>query len=267
MVNFFDNSYQEAAFFASAVVGIFSYYVMVLIINKYHEKKSNIVRTLAFCIFFLASAVIIDPATFVIFRAFGLTGAPWNYATGIQTTASFGLAGIANAFLVGFLVKVFREGKYTWYSYIIIVLELVVLPWGLYLSIVGQDTLPVLALLLAASLVLYIIQIVVASRLEGRIDKSQDYVSFKGIQYIGVSGMFLIATFAAFVLQEVAKQVSIFASIGLMEGSDSIFVPLGWVFAGITTYLLYVGYIMPEWVKKRWTRQATKSKRLKKTMP
>ncbi|HMF33889.1 MAG TPA: hypothetical protein VKK79_20865 [Candidatus Lokiarchaeia archaeon] len=252
---YFDNFYQEMAYFASIVVGIFSYYVMALMFKRNQEKKSDVVRTLTIVVLFLSSAVIIDPLLFTIFRLYGLQGASWDYATNVQSTFSFGLAGIANAFLVTFLIKVFTEGKYPWYSYIFIILELAILPVGLTLAIIGQDTLPILLVLVVTSLVIYAVQIIAAIRLRRRIKERNDPIAYQGVLYIGISGIFLIATFVSFVLQEVAKQVPDFVTIGLMQGESSIFITLGWIFAGITAYYLYVGYIIPEWIKKRWAKK------------
>ncbi len=228
---------------------------MALMYKRFQSKKSDIVRVLTLAVFSLSTAVAIDPLLFVIFRLSGLQGAGWNYATDIQSTLSFGLAGLANAFLVSFLVKVFTESRYPWYSYLLIILELSVLPIGLYLAIFGEDTLPILLLLVVTSIVLYTLQIIAAARLRRRIIERNDPVAYHGIQYIALSGIFLIATFGAFVLQEIAKLVPEFAIMGLMQSNSSIFIPLGWIFAGITTYFLYIGYIVPDWMKRRWEKK------------
>lgn len=257
MVNFFDNEYQELAFIASVFVGIFSYYLWVSITKRYFVRKTSILRTLAYVIFFLATAIIIDPLLFTIYRLNGIQGDSWIYAENIQNVLSFGFCGIANAFLVSFLVNIFSEGKYPKYSYVLIILELTVLPVGLYLAIIAQDTLPIMLVLVIASVFIYVLQMIATSNLRRRMKGASDIASYKGILYIGLSGLFLLATFTAFILQEVGMQdPADFVTLGLMQGTSSIFIPIAWVFAGITTYSLYVGYVMPEWVKKRWTKES-----------
>jgi predicted MFS family arabinose efflux permease len=106
--------------------------------------------------------------------------------------------------------------------------------------------------------VIYILQIFAAIKLRRRLKEKNDPVAYQGILYIGLSGVFLVATFVSFVLQNVAQVDPDFYSMVLIIGESSIFITLGWIFAGLTTYCLYIGYIIPEWIRKRWAQKTLK---------
>lgn len=257
---FFDNNYQIMAFCAAIIAGIFSYFTMILMINRYRKKKSEILRILTITIFFLATAVILDPLLFTIYRISGLNGSAFEFAVNIQTHLSFGSAGIANAFLVIFIVNVFLDNKYLWFSYIFIIIEISILPLGISFLLAGQDTLPILLIFLITSIMIYILQIIVADRLRKKLKKQEDPVAYQGILHLEGSAFFLIITFVMFIFQQVAVQTPEFVSAGLVQGENSIFPMLGWIFAGITCYYLYVGYLCPGWIKKRWEKKNRKKK-------
>lgn len=243
------------AYIAAICAGSFSYIIMIIVIRRYYKKKSHTFRILAFIVFFLATAVILDPLLFTIYRIFGLSGDAFNFAVNVQTNLSFGIAGVANAFLMVFIVQVFMEGKYPGYSYLVMIGELCILPLAISFLLAGQDTLPVLLIFLVVSITLYVLLITVASRLLHHLKKAQDVVSYEGISYLRASGYFLILTFAMFVLQEFAVQVPAFTSLGLAQGQDSIFPTIGWILTAVTTYSIYIGYLCPEWIRKRWLRR------------
>ena len=231
---------------------------MFLMIKKYLKKRSGSLRTLTIVTFFLATAVILDPVLFTAYRIAGLNGSTFEFAVDVQTHLSFGCAGISNLFLVVFIVNVFLDGKYPWYSYVFMILELSILPLGLILLFTGQDTLPVLLIFLVTSITIYIMQILVTGRLRRKLETGDDRVAYQAILHLEASAFFLIATFIMFILQEVAVQTPEFASAGLVQGENSIFPTIGWILAVITAYYLFVGYLLPDWIKRRWEKNARK---------
>src|SRR4030042_813081 len=79
----------------------------------------------------------------------------------------------------------------------------------------------------------------------------EDIVGQKSVLYIGLSGISLILLIVSFALHEVLSKSDV---------KEFITVALGWFFAAAFAIIFYLGYIMPEWLKKRWNAQYAKKK-------
>ena len=91
-----------------------------------------------------------------------------------------------------------------------------------------------------------------------KINKNTDFAAYKGMQYIGISGILLIATLISFVMQEIVGMIPELAtfleSINFKIEGCTYFIAIGWILSGFSATCLYVGYLMPGWVKTRWDK-------------
>jgi len=224
-------------------------------VSRYMKKKTKIMGYLATMVIILAISLLLDPIFFSIYMIKGVD------LIDLQTNLSLGITGIANIFLLKFVQDVFSKQKKGVFPVLFILLELLVLPillinfFIIKIEIIGLIALGVHLLL---SSYLYIMQWRQSFKLRDRIksETPEDKVSIQGLKYIGLSGMLLFLTYLSFVLQEVAVAFyDAFSSIGFVdESNSSIFLPLGFLLSGISTYWLYIGYFVPGWIKKRWER-------------
>ncbi len=246
------------AYFVSLGVSVFAFYLAGLLVKKYRKKKLDMVRNLMLMALFLAIAIFLDPFLLTIFRSLDLDIIAYRFATNIQGHVSFGFVAIANIYLIFFLSNVFLENRIPWYFILLISIQALIFPVGVFMAATEQDTLGVLIVFVISSFTLYAAQIYNSFKLRQRSSVKKDRVAFNSIKYIELSGCFLFGAYVSFLLQEVARQVPEFATYGLIQGNASIFIPLGWILVGIGLFSLYVGYITPDWIKNRWQKRSGK---------
>lgn len=108
-----------------------------------------------------------------------------------------------------------------------------------------------LLLHVAISLLLYIYQSFKSLVLA---NKTKENLAKNALISITVSGLLLIGTLAMFMIQEIAFiMFDEFHAIGLIdELGCSFFIPLGWTFAILSSFSLFIGYYVPRWIKHMW---------------
>ncbi len=238
------------SFIISLIVGAGTFLLWASILMKYRKNKTQIRFYILFVVLFLAIAIIIDPLVFLYTRLYVPTLAEADLVIIDQTAVSFALVGIANIFLAFFIHDVFFEKTSQWPTYFFMIVESLVVVGLLATPFNVLDLLTVLVGQVLISLLLYIIQLFLAIRLSRRLtNENQSKVTIRAIQSIGLSGVLLLATMLSFIFQEFSVDLGFADALGC-----SFFIPLGWICAGLATFSYYLGYFMPEWLKKRYSK-------------
>jgi hypothetical protein len=243
------SSYHQFYFVVSIFVCLFSFYIAFLTLKRYFERHNQIAAILATFIFLLAAALLLDPI-FLLYRA--TTDID---LIALQSVLSFGLTGYANILLIIFLRDVFYNKKTGWYPIPIIIIEALILPVGVWINRSGLDIIPLFGLHLLMSFIIYLTQFVKSVYLQRRLraEHKEDVVGRNGFKYIGLAGLMLFLTYVSFILQEFVSIVpELYEHYNLVQNGATIFIPIGFLLAGISAFCLYIGFLMPEWIKKRW---------------
>ncbi len=237
------------SFISSIFVGIFAFIVDMSILQKYRIAKTNVRLSVMLMIGLLALAILIDPIFFAVSRVVANTPAEGDFIIDNQGAWSFALVGFANLCLAYFVQIVFYEKKPRHLLYLYWVVELglsILLPIN---AMVGFfDNFYTFALQLIISLILYLLQFIASINLSAKISPGKEHAAHKrAIQAIGLAGFLLTLTIFCFVLQEFAGDIGLADSLGC-----SYFIPIAWLLAGLSTFSIYLGYFMPDWLKKRY---------------
>jgi hypothetical protein len=110
------------------------------------------------------------------------------------------------------------------------------------------DILPFFLIHVLCSFIIYVVLIRDALNLRKKLVETEpeDIVSHKSLIYIALSGILLFIAVAMFILHEILIILGI---------SEYITVALGWVLGSFAAYSVYLGYVVPDWVKERWLKK------------
>jgi hypothetical protein len=136
----FANAYQMVAYFVSLAVSVFAFYVAGLLVKKYREKKLDMVRSLMLMALFLAIAIFLDPFLMTIFRNLDIDTTTFRFAVNIQSHVSYGFVAIANIFLNFFLSNIFLENRMPRHFILLISIQALIFPVGVFMAATQQDT-------------------------------------------------------------------------------------------------------------------------------
>lgn len=245
-VTFFTKEYQWLAYFGTIISTIVACYVLILLIKRNQEKPSKILRNLIISMGFLGSAALLD---FIFFTIAGLKNELRETDfLAYGSYLSFTFNAIANIFLLFFALEVFHEKENNKKWYLIYLLEIILGP-ALFLSFVYRyDILPFFLIHVLSSFIIYVVLTKDALNLRKKLleNEPDDTVSHKSLMYIALSGILLFIAVAMFILHEVFI---------ILEISEYVTVALGWVLGSFAAYSVYLGYVVPDWVKERWTKK------------
>ncbi len=254
---------NEISFIIPLVVAAFSFIVMGFAIQGYFARRTKVMSCLSLFLLFASLAVFLDP--FFVFLQLNtdvIPGPPNTYYWTFANVFPFALIAIANAFLVWFIVLVYYQEQKRPFFYVLVIASLVM---ATFIPVVGiakdrnhaldDAFFAMLVIYLAISLVIYVLLAVKSFQTSARIQKSTDKVSRAGMIFIGLCSIFLLSTLASFVMQELPGIIPEFAAAleaaGFKQGGCTFFVPIGWVLSGVSLVLIYLGYIMPDWLRRR----------------
>jgi hypothetical protein len=254
---------NQVSFFIPLVVAAFSFIVMAFATQGYFARRTKVLACLSFFLLFASLAVFLDP--FFVFLQLNTDVIPDPLNTYYWTFANvfpFALISIANAFLVWFIVLVFYQEQKRPFFYGLVIASLAM---AAIIPLVGiakdrnhtlDDTfVAVLVIYLAISLVIYLLLAVKSFQTSARIQKSIDNVSRAGMNFIGLCSIFLLSTIGSFVMQELPGIIPEFAAAlevaGFKQGGCTYFTTIGWVLSGVSLVLIYLGCIMPDWLRRR----------------
>lgn len=240
----------------SVIAAICSCILAIFITRKYIVvKRTTAMLWLTLISFALTIAVASDPIVFVITRSLS-SQAEADRIIQIQSSFAFAFTAVANIFLVFLLRSIFYENKFNIWMLVLVFMELFVAIFTPALTIAGSEPIAVLIVHMIASFVIYYMQALRSFKLRKSLmaRELKDVTSVNGITYIGLSGILLIVTLVSFILQEIAFAFEdVFRQAGLIDALGcSLFVVLGFVMAVVSVSVLYVGYYVPAWVRKRW---------------
>ncbi|MFX0100565.1 MAG: hypothetical protein ACFFCS_13405 [Candidatus Hodarchaeota archaeon] len=227
------------------------------LIKKYLTvKKTVLMKLLVYTFIPLMIAVASDPISFIISRFFPTIDQANDFVS-FLTSITFCFTALANIFFARFLARVFQknEGKKIWVL-IITAAELCVIVGLPTFTGLKNETGQLIFLLLhiAISLSLYIYQ---SFRSFTLARKTKEILSKNALKSITASGLLLIGTLVMFMIQEIAfMMIEDFKAVGLIDDLGcSLFIPIGWTLAILSTFSLFIGYYVPGWVKRRWRVQ------------
>lgn len=228
-------------FFVAAGVGLFGLYVAGTCFRRWAKKRTSILLYLSCSILFWSLAALIDP---IIYTSAQFSETEFDIIS-FGSSISFGLSAIANLTLVMFIVHVFYEKKYSPVAYLLMIIEMSILPLGIIFYMVDIEILIVYILHLVASSVIYFTLLRVSINLRRKLisQKESDVAAINGILIIGIAAFILFLTLIWFVLHEVMAMLDDTSPLDLKRLSP--FTVLGWLFAGLGAVLLYWGYTLP----------------------
>jgi len=113
---FFSRWNLAISFFVAMGVGLFGIYVSIICFKRYGQKPNSILLRLALAILFWSLAAALDPLFYTMGQLF-----PDLFFDVISfgSLIEFGFAGIANLWLMQFIIHVFYEKSYPFLAYII----------------------------------------------------------------------------------------------------------------------------------------------------
>jgi hypothetical protein len=133
-------------------------------------------------------------------------------------------------------------------------MEMAVIALTPVMGFTNQDLLPILMLHLAASLVIYLALITKSLNVRQKIKKATDPVGHAGMTFISSGGITLVCTLASFVMQQLGSEIPemnvALLAINFAEASCTYFLPVGWTLAGLSATLVYLGFVMPAWLRQ-----------------
>jgi hypothetical protein len=253
---------NEISFFIPLFVALFAFIVMGFAIQRYIVKKTKLMLCLVCFLLFISVAVFFDPFfTFLELNTDTIAEPSSTTFWTLGTVIPFSMNAIANAFLVWFIVLVFYESHKRPFFYVLVIASLVM---SFLIPTIGisSDSIAALSdvyfatlvLHLVLSLIIYVLLAVKSFQMRARIQQTQDKVSYAGTLLIGLTSIFLLATLASFIMQEMPEIIPEFGAaleaIGFKQGGCTYFITIGWILSGISAATLYAGYIMPNWLKK-----------------
>ncbi|UYP44092.1 hypothetical protein NEF87_000377 [Candidatus Lokiarchaeum ossiferum] len=237
------------------VVGI-GYVISLFIFMKYVNKRKNIVLYLFMTAFFLITAALIDPIVLLVSRN-QLTLELADIMINKGASISFSLTAVANIFLLLFQKDVFYLNRKSTLIGVLIVIEIFIAIITPILGLMSIDIFILLVIHLLTSFIIYGNQAQKANQVSKKSVSREDVVGKKGLSYLKFSGIVLSFVLVSFIFQEIIRMFKdFFIPIGLIdELGCSLFVPLAWLLSLIGLYCMYIGYLMPEWIKKRWEKK------------
>lgn len=219
------------------IIGIIALIVILKIAQKYREKRNNVTLFMFLFSFILNLAVFVAAVSRVlrVTNLWEINPVTGTYLELLAVTVS--LIAIANIFLLAFTLEVFyngmdqRKNKLYVLGYSVIVAIFVI--FSILTGIETVDlTLPIWAFLVIISAVVYIFMIISAWKVARKIEPG---LQKRSTQIIALSPLSFLTVFIFFMLD-------------IIEGGNfTIFYYIGWVFALVSIFTLYIGVVRPGW--------------------
>ncbi len=236
------------SFISSLIVGACTFLLSASIYSRYRKNKTKVRLFILFVVFLLAVAIILDPIVFYYSRVVANTIPEGDYIINIQSALSFSFVSTANIFLAFFVNAVFFGRKTVFVAYLFMGVEILISILLTATAFLGLENEDIYIVMFLIAMLLYASQLVLAIRLSRRLSReNQPKVNIVAIRSIGWSGMLLLLALFFFLLQEFAGELGVADALGC-----SFFIPLAWIAAGLSAFAYYLGYFMPDWLKKRY---------------
>jgi hypothetical protein len=213
-------------------------FVGSILLYRYRKKRNLNILILALCIFVFSVAPLIHTIDIVY-----LSETPLWIDAGLGYNLAFALSAYGNILLALFFLRIYQKEKVNLliaiYAVLNVINTILLINTSIQIAFFANEVsaLPYMVSHLALALVLYIYMIISAFRSS---QKEIPLKSRRGFQLIGSFGLCLLLAFVFFVMD-------------FLAGRDySFWVYLGWTMAAVGAIVAYLGYIMPDWLKKRW---------------
>ncbi len=248
---FFTREYQWMAYVGSIISSIIGFYVLGKLLKRYKTRKTKVLRYVVGMMACLAFAAFVDFFAFTIDRTNVLDPNLNDRLNpiGLGSAISFSLNAVANIYILLFDKNVFRSKKKTQWMNVVIIAELVVV-FGLITSTYTSLEIVYFTLIhVLCSLIIFVVLALDSHLLKQRLvkDKGGHTAESRALQMISYSGIVFIVAISSFVLHEV------FLMTDLLQ--EYWTVALGWILASLGGFLLYLGYVIPDWIRKRWEKR------------
>ncbi len=236
--------YELEAVIFEVIVSTILFIVGFLLVNKYRNRKIADIIILASCILLFAVAPLMQALDIFIFK---YLFAPVD--SGLGYTLAFTLSAYANILLLWFFLRVYVE-ELSKVNVVVVIyatlnilntIFLLYIPFYIIFTGIEIDRIVFLIIHLILSLILYVYMLIQAIKSS---QKDIPLKSKRGFQLIAGFALFLILAFTFFVLDNLWT--------ALFDMSYTIWTYLGWSSGAIGSVCAYLGYIMPDWLKKRW---------------
>ncbi len=232
------------------ILMIISYFVL----KRYLEFRSSSTLYLLLGILMLGISVFISSMGRLVALMEGITIAyhGFQYTPFVWIALALSLNVIADIFLVQFANHVFYDGgrKLTLIALVlgavIFALVMMLIPTPeLTGGIPSQSYVDLFTMIwMAQALFTFLTGALITYAAFKSAKKGETLVEKRGMQLLGLLGISLALTNIMFIIDELST-----IEFG---GNFSIFYYLGWIIAHTGIICAYLGFILPEWLKKRW---------------
>ncbi len=240
MVQMVDYIFVMLFEFAVAVAGLVLAGIPLL--KRHLQRKTRVSLYLNLTVYFLLAAVLIAGISRIVRMTIWLPAPTPN----IELLAfSVICVAISDLFMLAFTLEVFYEkatsGKNRFALFICVAC---VAAYGVYTIATGlfdEDLNDIIWLLV---IILSVIVAMALIRSAARLSKKvEDPVGKWGLRFIAVGPVFLISTYALFLVDSFSG------------GKFSPFYYAAWIMAIVAVLFLYIGFVQPDWFKKRFQRK------------
>ena len=255
MPAFFEVSYQWMEYSASIFCSLISLGIFFLFKNRNKTRQSTLIFYLEAAIFCYSLSAFID---WIFYTIWGLTRIQLN-TTDYYSLITLGSdieylsLAIGNVFLLAFVEKVYYEKNATKFIVIfhklLAILSIVAGMMSVIFFFLNLDTVLLLLILVFCSILIYTRLTLNSFHLRKKliIDNPSSKVEIHSLNYMGISGIVLALAIAAFVVHEVINVI-----VAPAPNNEWIDVSAGWLLAALAGVLIYLGYIIPDWIRKMW---------------
>jgi hypothetical protein len=212
--------------------------VGTILLYRYYKKRMGNILILAICILVFSVAPLFHTLDILYFSRTAL----WEHASfGYNMAYIFSAYG--NILLALFFLRIYQKEHVNLIVLIYAILNIVNTSLLIYTTvqialsgiIINQMIYLIFHLLLALILYIYMIRAAIISS-----EKEVTLKVRRGFQLIALFGLFLLLAFVFFIADFI------------LGAHYSPWVYVGWTCAAIGAILAYLGYVMPDWLKKRW---------------
>ncbi|MHA1341601.1 MAG: hypothetical protein ACTSRZ_17085 [Promethearchaeota archaeon] len=253
-MGFFTYPYQWLSYGASIISGILSIIIFFMFQKKKNEKNSPIITKIQYSILFLSFAALIDSIFFTINGINPAWREVFDYVT-LGSYLSFCCSAISNVLLFMFVKDIFGDSINNIFYKIIIAIQSAAVPLFIITFFIGwassDRAFIVLIMHVLVSFIIYINLSWNALKLRRflQFDAIEDIYRYKGLLYIALAGILMFSALVLFISHEIIIAFSI---------KEYYTVTFGWLTGVIASYFVFLGYIMPDWLKQRWKSSAEK---------
>ncbi|MHA1731345.1 MAG: hypothetical protein ACTSU5_05345 [Promethearchaeota archaeon] len=232
--------YAVAAVYEFSIFAVGAFEIADLI-KRYIERRTKATLFLCLAILLLLSAIFMAAFS----RILRFTGA-WEVAPGKfleLLVFSVSLIVVADVFYLAFTLEVFHEGFEKRGNRVVLVVYAALVALSvIYFLASGLFTVDltegIWMVVFALSIPVYVFMIRDARKLLRKLPED-DYLDRKSTAMISFSPMLILGTLFLFLLDRV------------FGGNFTVFYFLAWAFALASTFTIYLGFVRPEWYKRR----------------